>query len=62
MLTLKHIAREYNLDPYALRQQFRRHLPHSRNQRWKFEPNSPQHQDAIKIAKDMADAKATRPK
>lgn len=52
-ITLKHIAREFDLDPYALRQRLRQKLEHDKHQRWTFEPNTKRLADAKAIAKEM---------
>lgn len=52
-ITLKHICREYDLDPYPLRQKLRANIPHRRNQRWKWEPDDPQLTEVRKLAAQM---------
>lgn len=55
MITLKHIAQEFELDPYKLRKKLRLNLKHSSNQRWKWDPKDPELAEAKKIAKLMKD-------
>lgn len=55
MITLKHLAQEFQLDPYKLRQVLRQHLPHKPNQRWQWKPTDPQLQKAKDIAKELSD-------
>jgi hypothetical protein len=52
-ITLKHICREFDLDPYLLRQVLRKNLPHRRNQRWKWSPDDPQLKQARALAAQM---------
>ncbi len=54
MITLKHLCREYNLDPYSLRQKLRKALEHKRNQRWQWPEDDPQLVEARKIAKSLS--------
>lgn len=53
MITLKHVAREYDLDPYALRQKLRSQLEHKPNQRWQWDEKDPNLSKAREIAKGM---------
>lgn len=53
MITLKHLAQRYNLDPYLLRQSFREQLEHEPNQRWKWKENDQQLTEAEAIAKSL---------
>ena len=57
MITLKHLAREFDLDPYKLRQHLRAHLPHKRNQRWQWTTENPELAKARKIAKSLSETK-----
>jgi len=68
-VTLKHLCREYDLDPYPLRQRLRKQLEHRCNQRWQWQDDDPQLAEARKIAKDLSiqtmetkDAKTSRTK
>ncbi|RMH22107.1 MAG: hypothetical protein D6698_01740 [Gammaproteobacteria bacterium] len=54
MITLKHLCREFNLDPYPLRQKLRKALKHKRNQRWQWSEDDPQLAEARKIAKALS--------
>ncbi len=51
MILLKHLAREYDIDPYKLRQLLRKKFPDLKPpegyRRWRWE--DPQHPDLIKI-------------
>lgn len=69
MITLKHLCREYDLDPYPLRQKLRKGMKHKRNQRWQWPDPSPELDEARQIAKQLsiqtmerADAKTSKPK
>lgn len=62
MITLKHIAREYELDPYLYRQKLRQKMKHAKNQRWKWSEDDPALAQAQQIAKEMNDAKKPKPK
>lgn len=42
MIVLKHLAREFDIDPYKLRQTLRAHKYKPSNGRWSWEPNSTQ--------------------
>lgn len=53
MITLKHLCREHNLDPYPLRQALRKALKHKRNQRWQWSPDDPQLAEAQAVAKAL---------
>lgn len=53
MITLKHLAQEFELDPYKLRQELRKNLKHKHNQRWQWEPKNPQLAQARKIAERL---------
>ncbi len=56
LITLKHICREFDLEPYPLRQYLRKHMTtHKRNQRWKWEPKSEQLTEARLLAKQLKD-------
>lgn len=57
MITLKHICREFDLDPYPLRQKLRKHLKHHRNQRWKWNPDDPQLKAVRELAAQMKEPK-----
>ena len=57
MVTLKHICREFDLDPYPLRQKLRKHLEHKRNQRWKWKPDDPQLTEVRQLAAQMKEKK-----
>ena len=61
MITLKHICREFDLEPYPLRQKLRQKLTHRKNQRWKWLPEDPQLTEVRNIAREMRDA-TSRPK
>ena len=54
MITLKHLCREFDLDPYPLSQKLRKQLEHKRNQRWQWQPDDPQLAEARKIAKNLS--------
>lgn len=54
MITLKHIAREFDLDPYRLRQHLRQNLKHRRYQRWQWPDNDPQLTQVRTLAKQLA--------
>lgn len=54
MITLKHLCREFNLDPYPLRQKLRKTLKHKRNQRWQWNDDDPQLSEAREVAKELA--------
>ena len=53
IITLKHICREFDLDAYPLRQKLRQHLPHKRNQRWKWKSDDPQLTQVRQLAAQM---------
>lgn len=52
-ITLKHICREFDLDPYPLRQKLRQKLPHKRNQRWKWKSDDPELKQVRELAAQM---------
>lgn len=57
MITLKHICREYKVDPYPMRQRLRKLFKGRRmNQRWKWDDNDPILTDIRKVAKELRDA------
>lgn len=62
MVTLKHICREFDLDPYTLRQFLRKHTTKQKHQRWKWEENDPALPNIRKLAKELKDAQASRAK
>ena len=69
LITLKHLCREFDVDPYPLRQKLRKGLEHKRNQRWQWPDDDPQLAEAREIAKQLsiqtmerADAKTSKPK
>lgn len=41
MIVLKHLAQEFETDPYKIRQILRAHFGHATNMRWKWEENDP---------------------
>lgn len=55
MITLKHLCREYDLDPYPLRQALRKQLTHRRNQRWQWQDDDPQLKEARDVAQTLKD-------
>lgn len=58
MVTLKHLCREFNLDPYPLRQYLRRHMKdHDKHQRWRWPDNDPQLERARELAKQLSEKK-----
>lgn len=56
MLTLKHLAREHDVDPYALRMALRAsQLEPQVNKRWKWESSEdPEYQKANSVAASLA--------
>lgn len=42
MIVLKHLAQQFNIDPYTLRHILRRNRYTPNNRRWKWEENDPQ--------------------
>ena len=61
-ITLKHICREFDLDPYQLRQYLRKHTNKQKHQRWKWPDSDPQLTNIRKLAKELKDAQASRAK
>jgi len=50
-ITLKHLCREFDLDPYTLRQYLRKNMPaHIKHRRWKWQ----QDEAELTIAKSLA--------
>lgn len=55
MITLKHLCREFDLDPYTLRQHLRKNMPsHSKHRRWKWQPDDPELATAKTLAKELS--------
>lgn len=61
-ITLKHICREFDLDPYQLRQYLRKHTTKAKHQRWKWLPDDPTLPNIKRLAKELKDAQASRAK
>lgn len=61
-ITLKHICREFDLDPYQLRQYLRKHTTKAKHQRWKWPDSDPSLTNIRKLAKELKDAQASRAK
>lgn len=61
-ITLKHICREFDLDPYPLRQYLRKHTKKQKHQRWKWSSDDPALSNIRKLAKELKDAQASRAK
>lgn len=56
-ITLKHLCREYDLDPYPLRQVLRKNMPHRKNQRWRWSEDDPDLKVARRLAAQMKEPK-----
>lgn len=55
LITLKHLCREFDLDPYTLRQYLRKHLTsHTKHRRWKWQPDDPELKTAKALAKELS--------
>jgi hypothetical protein len=55
-ITLKHLCREFDLDPYTLRQYLRKNLTsHTKHRRWKWQPDDPELTTAKKLAQQLKD-------
>lgn len=52
-ITLKHICREFDIDPYPLRQQLRKVIPKRKHKRWTWEENDPELKEVRKVAAQM---------
>lgn len=61
-ITLKHICREFDLDPYQLRQYLRKHTTKRKHERWKWPSTDPALDNIRKLAKELKDAQASRAK
>lgn len=61
-ITLKHICREFDLDPYQLRQFLRKRTTKAKHQRWKWSDTDPQLTNIRTLAKELKDAQASRAK
>lgn len=53
MITLKHICREFDLDPYPLRQKLRAAIPKRKHKRWTWEDDDPELKEVRKVAAQM---------
>lgn len=55
MIVLKHLARDFDIDPYALRMKLRKHFGIRR--RWRWDPDKPEDQAHLeKVRKFLTDA------
>lgn len=52
MITLKHLSREFDIDPYRLRKILRKAFPHQSNQRWEWQPDDKELKDIRSYLKD----------
>lgn len=55
MITLKHLARDYDYDPYKLRQLLRTHFGIRR--RWRWDPSSPDDKAQLDQVKELLESK-----
>jgi hypothetical protein len=57
MITLKHICREFDIDPYPLRQKLRANIPKRKHQRWRWQPDDPELKKVRELAAQMKQKK-----
>lgn len=54
IVTIKHLCREFDLDPYPLRQYLREHMTtHQKHQRWQWPAQSKDLRRAKELAKQL---------
>jgi len=59
MIVLKNLARDFDMDPYRLRQLLRTQF--GKRRRWRWNPDIPEDQAALKEVRDFLDKHKTKP-
>ena len=59
-ITLKHLCREFDLEPYDLRKHLRANMKHRSNARWNWQPDDKELIIAKRHAKELQHAKKAK--